>query len=84
MVFEQQGGMSKAADAAIRGIAMAVSMAEGCDEHFIRREMLHRIAVIVARAIGSRIARRARQHCSNRPAWVAATSTFHLEVEDGE
>ena len=88
VVFEQQGGIPKAADAALRAIAVAVATCEGRDEQAVRREILHRIAIIIARSAGSRVARRLRSPPCARPAWAAAAATLgHLAEggdEDGE
>jgi len=56
-VLEAQGGMSTGADAAVRAVA-AVASREGREPGTVRREMLHRIAVIVAGGSAARIARR--------------------------
>ena len=48
VVFEQQGGTSRRADAAIRGVARAVGDREARDEATVRREMRHRVAVAIS------------------------------------
>ena len=69
VVREQQGGMSKSACIAFRSVARAVAMKEHRDSLAIEREMLHRIAVVVARSKAQRIARRMQR---TQPSWVRA------------
>ncbi len=49
VVHESQGGMSKAADAAVRAISQALADKEGRDPGAVRREMVGRVAVVIAR-----------------------------------
>jgi len=72
VVFEAQGGMSKGADAAVRALAAAVASREGREPATVRREMLHRIAVIVARGSAARIARRRSKVSGARASWASA------------
>ena len=58
MVFEQQGGKSKAADAATRAISEAVAEKEGRKAATIRHELNNRVAILLARAAAAMIARR--------------------------
>jgi hypothetical protein len=60
VVFEQQGGRSKAAHAAIVALAEAVGNREGCEAATIRHEINQRLAVLLARSTASMIARRQR------------------------
>ena len=72
VVFEAQGGMSKGADAAVRAVAAAVASREGRETAGVRREMLHRIAVILARGCATRIARRRAKVSGARASWASA------------
>ena len=87
LVFEQQGGCSKAADAATRAIANAVANIEGCKAATIRKEIRQRIAVILARSVAAMIARRQplRVDGARRPPWRQVAKTLvqleHCEIE---
>lgn len=72
VVLTHQGGTSKAADSAFRAIAKAVAEKEGRDEASIRREMQHRIAIVLARSRACRVLRRVRVRNAGRPAWAGA------------
>ncbi len=50
VVHESQGGMSKAADAAVRAISQALADKEGREPGAVRRELLERVAVVIARS----------------------------------
>ena len=65
IVFEQQGGCSKAADKATRAIAKAVAEREGRKESVVREEFRQIIAVILARSGAAMIKRRQRPHVFN-------------------
>ena len=76
VIFEQQGGQSKAAYAATRAIAEAVADREGGRASDIRQEMNQRVAILLARATASMIARRqprfqARQRAFTARSWQA-------------
>lgn len=58
VVFEQHGGRSKEVETLIHAVAAAVSRREGVETAAVRREMLQRITLVIARAAASRIARR--------------------------
>ena len=60
VVFEQQGGMTKQADTAIRSISQVLAMTQDRKTKDVRAELLQRIAIVIARSVGSRVARRAR------------------------
>ena len=70
VVLEQQGGMSKGADAAFRAVAAAVARKEGLEPPTVRREMLHRVAVVVARGCSSRVERRRAKARAGRAVWA--------------
>ena len=73
VVFEQQGGRSKAAQAAIRAIAEAIAMREGCEAKTVQRAMEDRLAVLLARGTATMIARRQRSPAEpQRQAWERA------------
>ena len=74
VVLTQQGGTSKAADAAFRAIAKAVAEKEGREETSIRREMQHRIAIVLARSWAGRVLRHSQVGSSGRPAWAGAVA----------
>jgi hypothetical protein len=84
VVLEQQGGMSKAADTALRAIAVAVATCEGLDEQVIRRAIMQRISVVIARSVGSRVARRVRSAPCARPAWAAAAPNLGYLAQGGD
>ena len=73
-VFEHQGGAARGADAALRAVAAAVAAREGREPSIIRREMRHRIAVVIARCVAARVLRRQQSH-EPRPAWRQAAAT---------
>ena len=58
VVFEQQGGQSKAAYAVTRAIAEAVAIREGSIAADIQQEINQRVAILLARATASMISRR--------------------------
>ena len=70
VVFEQQGGTSKGTDAAIRAVSEAIATREGREASGIRRELLCRIAVVLARSAASMIGRRQRHQTAHRPRWT--------------
>ena len=75
VVHEIQGGMAKAADAAARAIAEAVAGREERDAPNVRRELLARVAVVVARSAARAIFKRSRPRqtaTSSRSATVVA------------
>jgi hypothetical protein len=79
-VFEHQGGAARGADAALRAVAAAVAAREGREPSNLRREMRHRIAVIIARCVAARVLRRQRAH-EPQPTWrQAAASAEWLSV----
>ena len=83
VVFEHQGGMSKAADSAARAVAKAVAIQERRDEHTVRNEMLQRISVILARSNPFRIWRRRQRRTMGHPLWAAAGAQAQLlQYED--
>jgi len=85
VVLTHQGGTSKAADAALRAIAKAVAEKEGREEASIRREMQHRIAIVLACSRASRVLRRARVGTATRLAWAAAVAQVcSLRVPDDD
>ena len=82
IVFEQQGGQSKATDKATRAIAEAVANCEGCKADTIRSEMNQRIAIILARAGAAMISRRQPgvRGGLDQPRWqVAANAAAALD-----
>ena len=87
VVMEHQGGMAKAADEAFSAIAKTVAMKETKEQAAIKREMLERLAVILARCTAQRIARRST--LANRRLWEpavyrAAAAAAHLDVDWGD
>ena len=72
-VFEHPGGAARGADAALRALAAAVAAREGREPSNIRREMRHRIAVVIARCVAARVLRRQRSH-EPQPAWRQAAA----------
>ena len=87
VVMEHQGGMAKSADEAFSAIAKAVAMKETKEQAAIKREMLERLAVILARCTAQRIARRST--LANRRLWEpavyrAAAAAAHLDVDWGD
>ena len=84
VVLEHQGGMTKSADRAIRAVAAAVAMQEGCDQNEVRTEMLQRIAVVIGRAKAHRIRRRAQRQGARISPWIAAARNAHiLNLDEG-
>ena len=83
VVFEQQGGRSKKADAVIRSIADAIGGREGLEASSVKRSFDHRLAVTLARCGANMIARRLRQ-VGRRHACVTAAvaATFTLRDDD--
>ena len=69
VVLEQQGGMTKAADAAFTAIAKAVATKEMSEFTKVKAELLHRLAVVLARSCAQRISRRMRRTVVGRGAW---------------
>ena len=59
VVHEVQGGTSKAADAAVRAIAAAVGARERREPGAVRRELLARIAAVIARSSARAVTKRA-------------------------
>ena len=87
VVFEQQGGRSKAADSAIRSIAEAIGAREGVEASTVRRSFEQRLAVTLARCGADMIARRQRQVERKRAclsAAVATTFALHDDEESAE
>ena len=85
VVLTHQGGTAKAADAALRAIAKAVAEKEGREEASIRREMQHRIAIVLARSRASRVLRRACAGTADRPVWArAAAQVWGLNGPDDD
>jgi len=83
VVFEQQGGRSKGADAVIRSIADAIGAREGVEASSVKRSFEHRLAVTLARCGADMIARRQRQLGLRRPGVTAAVAaTFALRDDD--
>ena len=83
VVLEQQGGSSKAANAAFRGIAAALAEREGRDPDKVRAERTRRLAVVIARAKAMRIQRRLAKAAQKKPPWLAAVrSAFSLKAEE--
>ena len=83
VVFEQQGGRSKAAAAATRAVAEAVAMREGSKPETVLGEINQRLAIVLARATASMINRRQPACHSSRPTWITAASRSVLD-DDGD
>ena len=82
VVFEQQGGMSKGADAAFRAVAATVAQKEGLEPAAVRREMLHRVAVLLARGCATRLARRRARVHRGKAEWRAAVVAVQRHVDE--
>ena len=83
VVHEVQGGMSKAADAAIRAISQAVGERESREPGDVRRELLGRIAAVVARTAARAIHKRAARRPRQGQPWGPAVARALVE-DDGD
>ena len=81
VVFEQQGGRTKAANVAIRAIAESVAEREGAEVDTVRRAFDHRLAITLARCGADMIARRQRASIHTRPKWCNAVAAA-LALDD--
>ena len=72
VVHEVQGGMAKAANAATRAISEAVAERERRDAATVRRELLYRVAVVVARSSARAIRKRMRPRPDATRPWSPA------------
>ena len=86
VVHEVQGATSKAADAAIRAISDAVGQQESREPASVRRELLGRIAVVVARTAARAVQKRAsRRPRRGQPSWAAvARALTEDDAPDGD
>ena len=73
-MHEVQGGTSKAADAAIRAIAAAVAEREIREPGSIRRELLGRVAAVLARTAARAVHKRCGRQVSKMQPWSAAVA----------
>ncbi len=83
VVHEVQGGTSKAADAAIRAISQAVGERESREPGDVRRELLGRIAAVVARTAARAIHKRAARRPRQGQPWGPAVARALVE-DDGD
>ena len=77
-VFEHRGGAARGADAALRAVAATVAAREGREPNNVHREMLHRIAVVIATYVAARLLRRQRLREPRPAGWHAAASAEWL------
>ena len=84
VVFEQQGGQSKAAFAATKAISEAVAGREGTRPDTVRSEINQRTAVILARATAAMITRRQFRGASARPRWSIAVNNCYFDGAGGD
>lgn len=82
-IHEVQGGTSKDARAAVRGICEAVAAQESCEPGSVRRESLGRVAAVVARTAARAVHKRAerRRPHSALGAMVASVRRSLAETE---
>ena len=83
VVFETQGGISKAATEAIQAISEALAEREHREPALVRREFKARIAVLMARSAVRSIRKRERPRTGIRTPWMdAVESTLRQTQED--
>ncbi len=86
IVVEAQGGIEPRAAALLHRIAEAAAKAEGADEAETKRELLERLALILARANSKSISRRSGQQiqASHRGIKRAVEEVTSLEAGSAE
>ena len=84
VVHEIQGGTSKAADAAIRAITSAVADRENREAGTVRRELLARVAAVVARTSARSVHKREARRIQKKPPWSDTITRARADVEPPE
>ena len=79
-----QGATSKAADAAGRAIAEAVAAREGRDKASIRKELLERVAFVLARSSVRAICKRVGAPARRQPLLTAAVARSQRDIASGD
>ena len=84
VVHETQGGLSKEAEAATRAIASAVADREGRVAGTVRRELLSRVAAVIARTSARAVHKREVRRIQRRPPWSEAVARARTDAEAAE
>ncbi len=81
VVHEIQGGTSKAADAAIHVITSVVADRENREAGTVRRELLARVAAVVAGTSARSVHKREARRIQKKPPWSDAVARARADVE---